>query len=114
MLYVHSLMGDARPGEIAPSALGPAVTKLYDRIAAATARYRGPYRIGTQVPRGLVVGKAATATVRVVSATGAPMAGIVLSVTGKGVDGLPGRVRTDAAGVARFELTPASATGAAL
>ena len=42
MLYVHSLMDDARPGEIDPAALGPAVVKLYKRIAAdATLATRG-------------------------------------------------------------------------
>jgi hypothetical protein len=114
MLYVHSLMHDARPGEIAPVALGPAVAKLYDQIASATARRRGPYVVDADLPDGLVVGRQATVTVRVRSATGAPMPGIDLSLSAKGVAGVPATARTDGAGLARVVLTPATAAGPTL
>ena len=35
MLYVHMLMGDGRPGELDPAALGRPVAVLYRRIAGA-------------------------------------------------------------------------------
>src|SRR6188472_3857899 len=33
MLYVHSQMGDARPGEVDPAALGASVVKLFDTVS---------------------------------------------------------------------------------
>ena len=65
MLYVHSLMGDARPGEIDPTAIGPAVTVVYTRIAREAALYHGPYRVDVALPAQIGAGKKATATIRV-------------------------------------------------
>jgi LPXTG-site transpeptidase (sortase) family protein len=111
MLYVHSLMADGRPGEVDPKALGPHVAGLYERIATAAERFHGPYLVSAEIPGGLVVGKPASGTVRVVSATGEPMAGVEVALTAKGVSDVPGVVRTNAAGVARFPLTPVAVTG---
>ena len=41
MLYVHSLMGDARPGEASPSELNAAVRSTFARVARDAARYHG-------------------------------------------------------------------------
>ena len=42
MLYVHRMMGDGAPGEVDPSAGGPAVRATYARIAARRRALRGP------------------------------------------------------------------------
>src|SRR5262249_20685311 len=73
MLFVHSRMGDARPGELDAAALSPAVDSLYRRIARDSARYHGPYTLKVQLPATLTVGDEATATVRLLSAHGHPM-----------------------------------------
>src|SRR5207237_6988211 len=39
MLYVHSLMGDARPGEVAPASVNRTVARLYREIARNATRY---------------------------------------------------------------------------
>src|SRR5207244_12363071 len=70
MLYVHSLMGDARPGELDPSPLGPAVASLYREIARAAARYHGPYRIEARLSGRLAVASQGTATLRLLSPDG--------------------------------------------
>ena len=44
MLYVHGLMGDARPGEVDPAGVSDAVAEIYDQVAQDAARYHGPYR----------------------------------------------------------------------
>jgi hypothetical protein len=108
MLYVHSLMGDARPGEIDPSALNPTVVGLFAQVSREAARLHGPYRIQIRVPGGLVVNKAATATVRLVSAAGDGVPNVQLAVTGSGVGDLPTAARTDEAGAASVAFTPAA------
>jgi hypothetical protein len=113
MLYVHSLMGDGAPGEAAPDAIGPAVGALVRRIAADADRHRGPYRVQAAMPSGLVVGRPATATVRIVSATGAALPGTALTVRVQGGTA-PASVRTDGAGVARVRVTPTATEGLSL
>jgi hypothetical protein len=110
MLYVHSLMGDARPGEVDPEALGQRVVDLYDRVARDAARLHGPYRVDIAVPDGLVVGKPATATIRLRSATGEGVPDVRLAVTGDGARGLPRSAETDTEGTARVPFTPAAAS----
>ncbi|HEY1365724.1 MAG TPA: class F sortase [Gaiellaceae bacterium] len=105
MLYVHSLMGDARPGELDPDAVRPSVAAFYERIGRAAARYHGPYRIEASLPRGLAVGRPATATLRVLSATGAALPGQAFSLSVTGADA-PSLVSADAAGRADVVLTP--------
>jgi hypothetical protein len=111
MLYVHSLMGDARPGEVDPAALGQAVTTLYRKIASAAERFHGPYRIEARLPAKLTVGKPAAATVRVLSAAGTALPNVRLSLAATGASGAPGALSTNAAGVARVTLTPTAAAG---
>jgi Sortase domain len=82
MLYVHSLMGDGRPGELDPNDLGPKVTTLYARVQRDSEAYHGPYRIDLQLSPALTVGKPAVAYVRVLSAAGNPVPDVSLSVTG--------------------------------
>ncbi len=106
MLYVHGLMGDGAPGEVDPAALGPAVERLYGRIARDAARFHGPYRIEARIEKGLTAGEPATGTVRLLAATGAAVPDAVIELDGEGVSGLPGRVRTGDDGVARLRFTP--------
>ena len=119
MLYVHGLMGDARPGEVSPSVLGGDVPGIYERVAKDAARFHGPYRVEVSLPGTLRVGKSVTATVRVLAAGGAALPGQPLNLSAQGVSGAPAQTTTDANGVAALTLTPtggpvklsASATG---
>ena len=111
MLYVHSLMGDARPGEIDPAATNPRVVALYERVARDSARLHGPYRIEARVSGPLTVGKQAAATIRVLSAAGAGVPSLELAVTARGAGGAPSSVRTNDEGLARVTFTPTTAAG---
>lgn len=111
MLYVHSLMGDGAPGEVDPSAVSPQVATAFRTISRQSARYRGPYRVVTDVPSALTVGTGATATIRVLSGTGNAVPNVALALTSEGATGIPGTLRTNGAGVARVKLTPTSVTG---
>jgi hypothetical protein len=114
MLYVHARMGDARPGELDPPADRPNVAALVRRIAHASARYAGPYRIKARLPVTLVVGREATATVHVLAASGAAVPHVPLALSASGATGVVAAARTDAAGVARIALTPTTAGALAL
>ncbi len=111
MLYVHSLMGDARPGEVDPAAISPAVTAVYTRIAREAARYHGPYRVDVALPGEIGAGKTATATIRVLSGAGVPLPNLDLSLSATGASGLPSTVRTNAAGAATAQVTATGAGG---
>jgi hypothetical protein len=111
MLYVHSRMGDARPGEVDPAALGPKVERLYGWISRATAGLRGPYRVEARFPRPLTVGRRATAALRVLSAAGRPLPYVRLALAATGAGGVPASVRTDNRGTARVALTPTAVAG---
>jgi hypothetical protein len=104
MLYVHSQIGDARPGELDPATAGPGVAALYKRVAADSAAFHGPYRIDLRPSGSLMVGKAATATVRVLSASGKPLTGIKLAITGDGAHAVKARE----AGEFSVSFTPAT------
>ena len=80
MLYVHSLMGDAAPGEADPNALGRGIPALSERIARDSARYHGPYRIDVRMPASLQVGQHGDATVRVLAARSAGVPGLDLTL----------------------------------
>jgi hypothetical protein len=108
MLYVHGLMGDAAPGEVAPDAIGPTVAATVARVARDAARYHGPYRIETRLPNGLQAGTRAAGSVRVLSARGNALPGVELRLDAPGADGLPNRVETNAQGIARISLRPSS------
>jgi hypothetical protein len=106
MLYVHSLMGDARPGELDPEPLGAAVSALYHRIARDASRYHGPYRIESRLPTPLVAGRRAEATVRVLSAEGVPLPHVRLTLSAGRTTTPASQVQTDGSGVARVSFTP--------
>jgi hypothetical protein len=106
MLYVHTLMGDGRPGELDPAALGRPVAVLYRRIAGAATRYRGPYRIEARLPDKLTVGEQTIATIRVISAEGEPLRYVRLTLSATGADVPFPHVRTNGSGRAVAALTP--------
>ncbi len=108
MLYVHSLMGDARPGEVDPARVHPALVPLVEQLARDASRYHGPYRIEVRLPDRLAPGKQITATVRVLSATGTPLPDLALSLSAEGA-ALSGGARSNASGVATVTLTPSGA-----
>jgi hypothetical protein len=110
MLYVHSQMGDAKPGEVDPSAINPAVASMFEQVARDAERLHGPYRVTIGgLPSRMTVGTKATATIRVVAESGAALPNVRLAVSAKGASGVPGSVETDEGGVARVGLTAADA-----
>ena len=113
MLYVHSRMGDAASGEVDPAALGPGVSASYADIARAAARYHGPYRVVASLPSS-TVGQRVSATLRVLSASGAAVPGVPLTLAASGASGVPAHATTDAKGVARVPLTATTVAGVSL
>jgi len=111
MLYVHSLIGGARPGELDPASLGADVASLYERIARDASRYHGPYRIVVGLPRRLLVDRRAAATVRVLSAAGVAVPGARVTLGAAGTGNAPAAVTTDGAGVAHLAVTPSTISG---
>lgn len=109
MLYVHGLMGDAAPGEVARDAIGPAVAGVYGRIERDAARLRGPYRLAVEMPARLTAATPAAGTVSVRSATGAPVPGVTLRVVGRGAAELDRTVTTGRSGVAALSVAPDTA-----
>lgn len=106
-LYVHGQMGDARPGEVDPSVAGsPDVSALYGRISRDASRFHGPYQVEIRLPSALKVGKAVTATVRILAAGGAALPNQPLTIASQGFSGAPAQTKTDANGVARLTVTP--------
>src|SRR5262249_34774 len=67
MLYTHSLMGGARPGEVDPKAVSDAVAAVYEQVAKDAQRYHGPYRMVVSAPAKLRVGEQGTATIKVLA-----------------------------------------------
>ncbi len=106
MLYVHGQMGDARPGEVDPAQLNANGSAIYDRITRDAGRLHGPYRVEVALPGGLKVGKAVTATVRVLAAGGAPLPNQPVTISAQGLTGAPQQAKTDENGVARLTVTP--------
>jgi hypothetical protein len=109
MLYVHSLMGDARPGEADPHAINPTVASDYQTVAHDAAEFHGPYRIEGSIGGRLTVGQETQAAVRVLSATGAALPDVTLALTTSGASGAPATVTTDTNGVAHITLRPTAA-----
>src|SRR5262245_4542822 len=99
MLYVHSLMGDARPGEVDPNAVSAPVADIYDQIAKDAPRYHGPYRVVVSAPGKLQVGEQGTATIKVLSSTGVAVPNVELTLSAQGA-GVPAHVSTGADGAA--------------
>ena len=104
MLYVHSLMGDARPGEVDPTGINSTVVGLYTRIAREATLYHGPYRMELKLPARIGVGREATATIRVLSAAGNALPNLDLALSAEGAGGVPASVQTNANGVAIVTL----------
>src|SRR5262245_14373772 len=100
MLYVHSLMGDARPGEIDPGAIDASVEALFARIAREAERLHGPYRVEVRVPGSLTVGQSAAAEIRVTTGAGAGVPGVRVALTARGASGIPESVQTNDSGSA--------------
>ncbi len=111
MLYVHSLIGDARPGELDPSSLSAPVASLLKKVSADASRFHGPYRVEVELPDSVAVGKRGTARIRVLSAAGDALPNLDLTLTASGATGVPGRVRTNANGVATVSFTAGAAGG---
>jgi hypothetical protein len=110
MLYVHSQMGDAAPGEVDPGALNSAVSSIFDRVARDAERLHGPYRVAIGgLPSRMTVGTKATVTIRVLAESGAAVPNLRLGLSGSGLAGVPGSVETDDDGIARVEVTAADA-----
>lgn len=105
MLYVNSLMGTARPGELDPDAMPTQVAALFRSIARAAARYHGPYRVETRVPKRLIVNHPTRVTVWIRSASGHALPDAMLSVSARG-SAVPSRARTDGRGRAVITLRP--------
>jgi Sortase domain len=105
-LYVHSLIGDTRPGEADRAALGARVVALYERVAVESQRYHGPYRIQTRFSAVPTVGRPASVTVRVLSAEGYALPDVPLRVAAGDTVTL---ARTGEDGVALVPLAPTSA-----
>ena len=108
-VYVHSLVGDARPREADPVAVNPRVAALYKQIAADASRFHGPYRIETRLSEQPTVGKTVRVTLRVLSAAGNALPNVQLRLAAGATLTVPGGVRTDRAGVAVVPLTPTGA-----
>jgi len=108
MLYVDSLMGTARPGELDPGVLPTRVGALYRSIARAAARYHGPYRVETRLPKRLIVKRPTKVMVAIRSASGHALPGATLSVSALGAV-VPSRARTDGRGRAVITLRPTAA-----
>jgi hypothetical protein len=105
MLYVDSLMGSARPGELDPEPMPTKVAALFRSISRAAARYHGPYRVETRVPKRLIVNHPTRLTVSIRSASGHALPDTTLSVSARGSTA-PSRVRTDGRGRAVIRLRP--------
>src|SRR4249919_2842952 len=105
MLYVNSLMGTARPGELDLGAMPAKVAARFRSIALAAARYHGPYRVKTRVPKRLIVNHPTRATVSIRSASGHALPDATLSVSARGAT-VPSRARTDGRGRAVIILRP--------
>jgi hypothetical protein len=108
MLYVHSLMGDAAPGEVDPSSINATVASDYATVAHDAAQFHGPYRISGSVEGPLGVGQETAATIRVLSATGAAVPNVTVALTTNGA-AAPRTITTDAQGVGHITLRPTTA-----
>jgi hypothetical protein len=109
MLYVHQQMGDARPGELDAAGLGSGVTAAFGEIVSAARRFHGPYRIQTRLSGRLVVGEPATATVRLLSASGRALPNARFTLSARGATGVAPAVVADGDGLAAISFTPTAA-----
>lgn len=112
MLYVHSLMGDARAGEAVPDELNASVRETFARVAADAPVFHGPYRLVISMPTALALGAKGTASIRLVAASGKAVPDVKVSLSGTGVAGLPASVTTQKNGIATVAFTATSASDA--
>ena len=92
MLYVHSQMVDAAPGEVDPGAFRPAVRSIFEGVARDSERLHGPYRVAIGgLPSRMAVGTKASVTIRVLAESGAAVPDVRLGLTAKGLAGRPGQ-----------------------
>ena len=108
MLYVHSLMGDARPGEADPNALGRGIPALYSGSHAELRPLPRPVQDRRAMPSNLHAGQQGDATIRVLAASGDALPGVEVQLTAVGASA-PRTVTTDPQGVAHVTLQPTSA-----
>lgn len=108
-LYVHSLVGDGRPGETDPVALNPRVAALYKQIATDASRFHGPYKLETRLSGRATVGRTVRMTLRVLSAAGNAVPNVPLRLAAGKEITAPSVVRTDRDGVAVVSLEPTGA-----
>jgi len=111
MMYVHSLMGDGAPGEIAPAAGGSGVLNAYNKIVKYTERLDDPVEVTVATSDQLDVGKATKLTVRVRTTKGYAVAGVSVALSAKGASGLPKNLVTDGDGSVTLAYTPTSGDG---
>ena len=111
MMYVHSLMGDGAPGEIAPSAGGSGVLNAYNRIVKYAERLDDPIEVTVATAETLDVGKATKLTVRVRTTKGNAVAGVSVALSAKGASGLPKNLVTDGDGSVTLSYTPTDGDG---
>jgi len=69
---------------------------------AASAKYAGPYRVAVSLPTGVQRGSSATGSVSVLSASGVPVPGFALSLSGQGANLTNKALTTGPSGTARF------------
>jgi Sortase domain len=110
MLYVHSQMGDARPGEVNPSQINKTLVPIVQEISTESVRYHGPYRVAVGLRGKLVPGKASSATVRVLAASGSALPNQRLAISAKGAK-TTSSATTNGSGVATVTVMPTN-TGA--
>jgi hypothetical protein len=110
MLYVHSQMGDARPGELDPGVLNPRVVALHELVARNATRFHGPYRVVVDLPAAIGAGKSATGGIRVLSGAGVPLPNLELSLSATGA-AVPSIVHTNENGVATIAVQATTADG---
>ena len=108
-LYVHSLVGDVRPGEADPVAVNARVAALYEKIAADASRFHGPYTVETRLSEQPTVGKTVRVTLRVLSAAGKALPNVPLRIAAGRTITTPAEVRTNRDGVAVVPLMPTGA-----
>ena len=100
MLYVHGLMGDAAPGEVAPTVLGATVHGIYDQITAAAAKYAGPYQLIATLPASATSGLATTLKLSVRAASGALLPGVRFTLSAAGGASVPATATSNSSGTA--------------
>lgn len=104
MLYVHRLMGDGAPGEVDPKALSAASQSVYARVVRDAERWAGPYKVQVKLPAKLVAGRAAEATVEVLTAGGTRVPGVDVALKVNGGEA-PATVNTGTSGLAKANVT---------